>query len=79
MVSHIIFGGLTNWGPTGQTSPFASPPLFLYMHAVQELHRCVEVKSIQTFSTYSVFRKSIDSKDDNYCTVLISKWFEHAM
>ena len=39
------------------------------MHAVQELLRCVEVKSILTLITYCGFSKNmiIVSKYDNHC------------
>ena len=36
------------------------------------------IKYIFGICTYTGLSKSIDSTDDNYCTVLISKWFEHA-
>ena len=80
MVSHIVFGAHKLWAHAGQYSPFAAP-LFFFICILYKsyVRRCVEVKCILTLSTYPGFSKSIDSKDDNYCTVLISKWFEHTM
>jgi len=65
MVSHIVF-----WGSQIGIAP---RPFSIYICMLYKsyVYRCVEVKCILILSTYSVFSKSIDSKDDNYCTELI--------